>query len=84
MHSMLLQVNQQHLIATRDGTEDDADVHPAAAAASLMPQGVSPNQMLTVASLLENYPGLLIEPGDLLDNSWLWEGDVGETVGSVE
>ncbi|VUC35895.1 unnamed protein product [Clonostachys rosea] len=74
LYDMLLLVNQElpdQAIALE--TQDTSGiVNP-----SLMPQGVSPNQMLSVASLLETYPGFDLSP-NAADNRWLWEGEMPE------
>ncbi|CAH0024899.1 unnamed protein product [Clonostachys rhizophaga] len=72
LHDMLLLVGQEYADqATAPETQDASGIVNV----SLMPQGVSPNQMLSVASLLETYPGFDVSP-DAADNRWLWEGEM--------
>lgn len=47
----------------------------------VMGQGVSPDQWLTVASLLSDYPPMVDMVPDMMDTSWMWQdgdGHLGE------
>ncbi|CAH0052334.1 unnamed protein product [Clonostachys solani] len=72
LHDMLLLVSQDpdQANALEQDTSGVVNV-------PLMLQGVSPNQMLSVASLLETYPGFDVSP-DAAENRWLWEGEMPE------
>lgn len=73
LHEMLRPVIQQsrsshegshHLLGEPGPERTDTIIH-----------GVSPDQMLTISSLLDCYPGVDLGPGTVMDDSWLWEAE---------
>lgn len=67
LHDILLLVGQEY---PNHANAPEAQDTSGIVNVSLMPQGVSPNQMLSVASLLETYPLFDVSP-DTANNRWL-------------